>query len=192
MATPSINGQLGWENDAPYYIVAWDHTKGQPSISQSVELEYHYGTETVDFAVEYIPSNSKKKITSYDGLLSITAERSGKYFNSQSEDLYLAIASGYADAAVDAPEGFTVRGRPYYITALNTAEKSEVYQTKRSLRFELIGDAALDQLYHLATYTDYKGQERQFWTPVDERDEVQQLGVYAIMTKSHEMNGVQG
>lgn len=194
MATPSINGQLGWENGTPHYILAWDHRKGQPRISQRIELEYSYGKEFIDFTVEYVPGNAEKTVRSYDDMLAVTVERAS-WGTHDADDLYIAIASGYANETVSPPHNLTVRGRPYYITALNPATKSEIIDLPRSLRFDLNGEASLDKLYHLATYTDYKGQERQFWTLVDEPSEVQHLGVYAIMTdaiQDVDSNGAQG
>lgn len=190
MSSPSINGQLGWDAGFPGYILAWDHRKGQPRISQRIKLEYSYGDEFIDFTVEYVPANKTKSITSYDGCLTITAERTWNSYDS--DDLYIAIANGYADDTVEAPKHLTVRGRPYYITALDPSIEQEISDINRSLRFELTGEASLDKLYYLATYTDYKGQKRQFWTPVDELNEIQHLGIFAIMSDGNESNGVQG
>lgn len=192
MASPSINGQLGWNDGFPNYRIAWDHHKYHPSISQKIKLEYPYpeGEKFVEFSVGYLPANEKGSVQSYDGLLTITAD--GSWYSKNGSSLYIAIAKGYADETVDPPKNLEIRDRPYYITALDVSSEQEVTTLSRTLRFQLNEDASLDKLYHLATYTDYKGQQRQFWTPVDELSNIQYLGVYAIMSEVANPNGVQG
>ena len=189
---PNINGQLGWEDGEAYYILAWDHGRGQPSISESIELHYtNYGSEgvvtrTVDFAVGYAREGDERTITSKDGYLSIVVP---KRVTDKLHDLYFAIATSYADE-IDPPQGFAypqIDGpdgkedlQSYYITALSPSRGEELKSLDEPITLEINSNFALEKLFHLSYYLDYDGTRQNHWIEVSNTDNVRNLGVYGI------------
>lgn len=194
MSSPSINGQLGWDNGLAHYILAWDHRKGQPRISQKVTLEYQYSVDDVterniDFVVDYIPAGEKKTVASLDDAIHITVPRS---LTADYSSLYVAIASGYLAEEPVLPDGMRLRGSPYYITALSPEEGKELKELPRPVRIELNGQAKLDKLYFLSSYIDYRDEEVPKWVEVTELNSIRKLGLYAIFTDENAPSGESG
>lgn len=184
MSSPSINGQLGWDNGLAHYILAWDHRKGQPRISQKVKLEYQYSVDditerSIDFVVEYIPVGMQKTVASLDDAIHITVPRS---LTTDYSSLYVAIASGYLAEEPVLPDGMRMVGNPYYITALSPEQGKELKELPRPVRIELNGQAKIDRLYFLSSYIDYRDEEVPKWVEVTELGNIRKLGLYAVLT----------
>ena len=189
---PFTNGQLGWENGNAHYIVAWNHGQAQPSISESIALNYtNYGSEgnvtrTIDFVVEYARMGDERTITSKDGYLSIVIP---KRVTDELNDLYFAIATSY-DQDMDPPDGFAfpqIDGKdgkedlqPYYITALSPTLGEELKSLDEPIALETNKSFMPEKLFYLTYYPDFNGERQSHWVEVTDTRNIRNLGVFGI------------